>query len=179
MTVASGLQQGKLTVKWAGCGSLWWRRPGATTAETALMNTTGFIHGSRKVRCWCAPETNGIVRINCNRSRPIIRYESEVGGVYLSAGIARMGAENRLLLHPRVSDRLPVDCYLVALDHDIHGSIRHLCSAFAGQVQLVAGSERNGAQQVLVLMWPGSAVATTLGRLELSWILEHQKPPCR
>jgi hypothetical protein len=29
---------------------------------------------------------------------------------------------------------------------------------------------------VLVLMWPGSTVTTTLGRLELTWILERQKP---
>jgi hypothetical protein len=29
----------------------------------------------------------------------------------------------------------------------------------------------------LVLMWPSSTVTTTLGRLELTWILERQKPP--
>ena len=141
------------------------------------MNTTGFIHGSREARCWCTPETSGFVRINCNRSRPITRYEEEVGGVYLSDGVVRAGAENRLLLHPRVSDRLPVDCYLVALDHNIHGSIRQRSCAFSGRVQIVSVSERKGAQQVLVLMWPGSTVTTTLGRLELTWILEHQKPP--
>jgi hypothetical protein len=28
----------------------------------------------------------------------------------------------------------------------------------------------------LILMWLGSKVTTTLGRLELSWILERQKP---
>jgi hypothetical protein len=27
----------------------------------------------------------------------------------------------------------------------------------------------------LILMWPYSTVTTTLGRLELSWILERQK----
>jgi len=179
MTAALGLSQRKLTVKWAGCGSLWWRRPGATLADTALMNTSGFILGSREVRCWSAPETSGFVRINCNRSRPVTRYEDEVGGVYHSDGVVRAGVENRLLLHPRVSDRLPVDCFLVALNHDIHGSIRQVSGAFTGRVQIVSVSERKGAQQLLVLMWPGSTVTTTLGRLELSWILEHQKLPSR
>jgi hypothetical protein len=179
MTVARGLPHAKLTVKWAGCGALWWRRPGATPAATALMNTTGFIRGSRGVRCWCTTETSGFVRINCNRSRPITRYEDEVGGVYLSDGVVRAGAENRLLLHPRVSDRLPVDCYLVALNHDIHGSIRQRSGDFSGRVQIVSVSECKRAQQLLVLMWPGSTVTTTLGRLELSWILEHQKLPSR
>ena len=46
---------------------------------------------------------------------------------------------------------------------------------FSGHVQLVSASARGRAQQVLILMWPGSKVTTTLGRLELSWILEHQK----
>jgi hypothetical protein len=179
MTVALGLSQKQLTVKWAGCGSLWWRRPGATIADTALMNTSGFIHGSREARCWCTPETSGFVRINCNRSRPIVRYEDEVGGVYLSDGVVRAGAESRLLLHPRVSDRLPVDCFLVALNHDIHGWIRQRSGAFSGRLQIVSVSERKRAQQLLVLMWPGSTVTTTLGRLELSWILEHQKLPSR
>jgi hypothetical protein len=179
MTVALGLSQKQLTVKWAGCGSLWWRRPGATLADSALMNTSGFIHGSREVRCWCTPETSGFVRINCNRSRPIARYEDEVGGVYLSDGVVRAGAENRLLLHPRVSDRLPVDCFLVALNHEIHGSIRQRSGAFSGRLQIVSVSERKRAQQLLVLMWPGSTVTTTLGRLELSWILEYQKLPSR
>jgi hypothetical protein len=179
LTAALALPHGKLTVKWVGCGSLWWRRPGATIADTALMNTTGFIHGSREARCWSTPETSGFVRINCNRPRPIVRYEDEVGGVYLSDGVVRAGAENRLLLHPRVSDRLPVDCFLVALNHDIHGSIRQRSGAFSGQVQIVSVSEREGAQQLLVLMWPYSTVTTTLGRLELSWILERQKLPNR
>ena len=179
MTVALGLSQKQLTVKWAGCGSLWWRRPGATLADSALMNTSGFIHGSREARCWCTPETSGFVRINCNRFRPIARYEDEVGGVYLSDGVVRAGAENRLLLHPRVSDRLPVDCFLVALNHDIHGSIRQRSGAFSGRLQIVSVSERKRAQQLLVLMWPGSTVTTTLGRLELSWILECQKLPSR
>lgn len=176
MTAACALPHGKLTVKWAGCGALWWRRPGVTLTDTALMNTTGFIHGSREARCWCTPETSGFVRINCTRSRPITRYEGEAGGVYLSDGVVRAGAENRLLLHPRVSNRLPVDCYLVALDHNIHGSVRQRSCAFSGRVQIVSVSERKGAQQVLVLMWPGSTVTTTLGRLELTWILERQKP---
>jgi len=175
LTIACALPRGKLTVKWAGCGSLWWCKPGTTLADTALMNTTGFVHGSRQSRCWCAPEISGLVRINCNRSRPVTRYEEEVGGVYFSDGVVRAGAENRLFLHPRVSDRLPIDCYLVALNHDIHGSVRQRSHAFSGQVQIISVSERKGAQQVLVLMWPGSTVTTTLGRLELSWILERQK----
>ncbi len=175
MTVAHALPQGKLAVKWAGCGSLWWHRPGATLARTALMNTTGFVHGSREVRCWCTPETSGIVRLNCNRSRPIARYEDGVGGVYLSVGVVRAGAQNRLLLHPRVSDRLPVDCYLVALQSAIHGSIDLSSHPFSGHVQLVSASERGGAQELLALMWPGSTVMSTLGRLELSWILKRQK----
>jgi hypothetical protein len=179
MTVALGLSQRKLTVKWAGCGSLWWRRPGATIADTALMNTSGFIHGSREARCWCTPETSGFVRINCNRSRPIVRYEDEVGGVYLSDGVVRAGAENRLLLHPRVSDRLPIDCYVVALHSAMHGSIDLTSHPFSGHVQLVSASERRRAQQLLILMWPYSTVTTTLGRLELSWILERQKLPNR
>ena len=179
MIAARGLPQRELTVKWAGCGSLWWRRAGATLADTALINTTGFIRGARELRCWRTQETSGIVRLNCNRSRPVTRYEDEVGGVFLSDGVVRAGAENRLLLHPRVSDRLPVDCYLVALYHDIHGSIRQRSCAFSGRLQIVSVSERKRAQQLLVLMWPGSTVTTTLGRLELSWILEHQKLPSR
>ncbi len=179
MTVACGLPHARLTVKWAGCGALWWRRPGATPAATALMNTTGFIRGSRGVRCWCAPETSGYVRGNCNRRRPITWYEDEVGGVYLSDGVVRVGAENRLLLHPRVNDRLPIDCYLVALQSAIHGSINLTSRPFSGHVQLVSASARGCAQQLLVLMWPGSTVTTTLGRLELSWILERQKLPNR
>lgn len=175
MTIACASPHAKLIVKWAGCGSLWWTRPGARLADTALMNTTGFIHGSREARCWCAPETSGFVRINCNRSRPITRYEEEVGGIFLSDGVLRTDAENRLLLHPRVSDRHPIDCYLVALNHDVHGSVRLRSHAFSGQAQIISVSERKGAQQALVLMWPGSTVTTTLGRLELSWILERQK----
>ena len=176
MTAACALPHGKLIVKWAGCGALWWRRPGVTLTDTALMNTTGFIHGSREARCWCTPETSGFVRINCNRSRPITRYEDEVGGTYLSDGVVRAGAENRLLLHPRVSGRLPVDCYLVALHSELHGSIHLPSQPFSGHVQLVSASERGLAQQFLILMWLGSKVTTTLGRLELSWILERQKP---
>ena len=179
MTAARALPPGKLIVKWAGCASLWWRRPGSTLADTALMNTTGFIHGSHEVRCWCAPETGGFVHINCNRSRPITRYEDEVGEVYLSDGVVRAGAENRLLLHPRVSGLLPVDCYLVALYSAIHGTIDLPSQPFSGNVQLVSASARGRAQQILILMWPGSKVTTTLGRLELSWILERQKLPNR
>jgi hypothetical protein len=175
LTITCTSPYGRLTVKWAGCGSLWWHRPGANIAGTALMNTTGFIHGSHEARCWCTPETSGIVRLNCNRSRPITRYEEEVGRVYLTDGVVRAGGENRLLLHPRVSDRHPIDCYLVALNHDVHGLIRQRSHAFSGQAQIISVSERKGAQQVLVLMWPGSTVTTTLGRLELSWILERQK----
>ena len=175
MTAVVESSQKMLAVKWAGCGSLWWHRPGANIAGTALMNTTGFIHGSHEARCWCTPETSGIVRLNCNRSRPITRYEEEVGRVYLTDGVVRAGGENRLLLHPRVSDRHPIDCYLVALNHDVHGLIRQRSHAFSGQAQIISVSERKGAQQVLVLMWPGSTVTTTLGRLELSWILERQK----
>jgi hypothetical protein len=143
--------------------------------DTALMNTTGFVLGSREVRCWCSPETSGVVRINCNRSRPIARYEDEVGGVFLSHGVQRSGRENRLLLHPRVSESLRIDCYLVALDSAVHGSVDLHSQPFSGHVQLVSASERGRAQQVLILMWPGSKVTTTFGRLELSWILEHQK----
>jgi hypothetical protein len=143
--------------------------------DTALMNTTGFVLGSREVRCWCSPETSGVVRINCNRSRPIARYEDEVGGVFLSHGVQRSGRENRLLLHPRVSESLRIDCYLVALDSAVHGSVDLSSRPFSGHVQLVSASERGRAQQVLILMWPGSKVTTTFGRLELSWILEHQK----
>jgi len=167
--------QGKLAVKWAGSGALWWSRPGATLTDTALMNTTGFVLGSREVRCWCSPETSGVVRINCNRSRPIARYEDEVGGVFLSHGVQRSGRENRLLLHPRVSESLRIDCYLVALDSAVHGSVDLHSQPFSGHVQLVSASERGRAQQVLILMWPGSKVTTTFGRSELSWILEHQK----
>ena len=68
-----------------------------------------------------------------------------------------------------------IDCYLVALDSAIHGSIDLPSQPFSGHVQLVSASERGRAQQLLILMWPGSTVTTTLGRLELSWILERQK----
>jgi hypothetical protein len=102
----------------------------------------------------------------------------------LAGFISRMelcepGAENRFLLHPRVSGLLPVDCYLVALYSAIYGTIDLPSQPFSGNVQLVSASARGRAQQILILMWPGSKVTTTLGRLELSWILERQKLPNR
>ena len=175
MTAVVESSQKMLAVKWVGCGALWWSRPGATLAETAVMNTTGFVLGTREVRRWCSPETGGIVRINCNRSYPIARYEDEVGGVFLSQGVQRSGQQNRLLLHPRVSERRRIDCYLVALDSAVHGSVDLPSRPFSGHVQLVSASERGRVQQLLLLMWPDSKVTTTFGRLELSWLLERQK----
>ena len=175
MTITCTSPYGRLTVKWAGCGALWWSRPGATLAEAAVMNTTGFVMGAREVRRWCSPETSGIVRINCNRSYPIARYENEVGGVFLSQGVVRSGQQNRLLLHPRVSERRRINCYLVALDSAVHGSVDLPSRPFSRHVQLVSASERGRVQQLLLLMWPDSKVTTTFGRLELSWLLERQK----
>jgi hypothetical protein len=57
----------------------------------------------------------------------------------------------------------------------MYGSIDLTSHPFSGHVQLVSASERGRAQQLLILMWPYSTVTTTLGRLELSWILERQK----
>jgi hypothetical protein len=175
VTIICGSSLGQLAVKWAGSGALWWCRLGATLADTAVMNTTGFVLGAREVRCWRSPETSGIVRINCNRSRPIARYEDEIGGVFLSHGVVRASRENRLLLHPRVTERSRIDCYLVALDSAAHGLVDLRSRPFSGHVQLISASGRGRAQQLLILMWPGSKVTTTFGTLELSWILERQK----
>ena len=65
----------------------------------------------------------------------------------LAGFISRMelcepGAENRFLLHPRVSGLLPVDCYLVALYSAIYGTIDLPSQPFSGNVQLVSASAR-------------------------------------
>lgn len=173
--------QNTLIVKCAGFGSVWWQRPGATLAHRAVMNTTGFVKGAEEVRCWCKPKLKygGVVRINCNRSKPITRYEDLIGEVYQSPGVVRVGIENRLLLHPKVSSHLPIDCYLVQLISGIHGWVNLASRPFSEQVQFVSASKRYGQQEVLVLMWPGSTVTTTLGKLEVPWILKRQKLPNR
>ena len=60
-----------------------------------------------------------------------------------------------------------------------HGSIDLPSQPSPDMSSSFQSSERRRAQQILVLMWPGSTVTTTLGRLELSWILERQKLPNR
>ena len=169
-----------LTVKCAAFGSFWWERPGATIADRAFMNTTGFTPKKntpkKKVRCWCKPKCQygGIVRINSNRPDLITRYEDLIGDVCRSPGVVRSGSENRLFLHPQVRRRSRIDCYLVRLASAQHGFVNLESGPFAGQIQLVSASKRQGQQEVLILMWPSSSVTTTLGKLELSWILKHQ-----
>ena len=172
------------TVKCAGLGSLWWVRPGAQVRHMALINTTGFVFGSKDVHCYFDDKkTAGKVRFNCDRIPPITRFENEIGGVYSSEGVTRQGSENRLLLHPRIGDNRPIDCYLIAIDSAIHGLVDLNSTFFSGRAQLVSASQgrhlQQVVQQVLVLMWPGSSVTTTHGRMELSWIVEHQKSPKR
>jgi hypothetical protein len=161
----------QLVVKCVSFGSLWWERPGDTIANRAVMNTTGF--SPREVRWWCEPTIlyGGVVRINSNRPNLIIRYDDLIGECYRSDGVVRNGNENRLFLHPRVSTTFPIDCYLVRISNARHGFVNLDSHPFTGQIQLVSASKRYDQQELLLLMWPGSAVTTSLGRLELACLL--------
>lgn len=183
MTPPDVLHKPHLTVQCAGLGSLTWVRPGEGLRHKAMLNTTGFKVRSRELRNYCDRERSaGVVRFNCDRTPPIIYFTDVIGDVYRTNGVERVGTQNRLCLSSPVSNRLQIDCYLVAINltcgetglinwrHD-----RGQQHFFSGRVHLISASEIGHRQQLLVLMWPGSLVTTTHRRLELSWILEHQK----
>lgn len=167
----------KLVVKIAGLGTIFWEKPGETVREQAVKNTTGFKRGRKDQLLYINEKTtNGMVRINCNSEGRIGRYADLIGTVYVSAGVERYGTKNRLLLHPRLLHYADIDAYLVCLNSAKHGNLdfKTLVSPFIGNVQLISASEKKGTQEVLLLMWSGSEVKTSLGRLGLSWILCNQ-----
>jgi hypothetical protein len=174
-------------VKAAGFGSIWREKNSPTVTGQYLLNTTGFVAGKKQV--WSHIEVvtdspsgqttqslGGFVRLNCNRQPPIIRFEDEVNRVFLCAGVEGIGTgKRRLLLHPPVAEPCEIDAFLVRLDSEKHGSIDfHKPPRFTGQIQLVSASCRNLVQEILLLMWTGSTVTTSLGELELPWILKRQ-----
>ena len=155
-------------------GTLWWLRPGQDrdsadrfTAQAAVFNTTGFVAGARERRNWIVP---GVVRFNagtCQEQR--IRPDRDGQGRYVSPGMERNEAQNRLLLTRKVKANVPADMLLACLSCDEHGRISFDAEWRSRGVRLLAASEFRGKQEALVLVPRDGWVKTNQGEWRCLW----------
>ncbi len=155
-------------------GTLWWLRPGQDrqssgrfTTQAAVFNTTGFVAGARERRSWIVP---GVVRFNagtCQEQR--IRPDQDGQARYISPGVERTGAQNRLLLTRKVKANVPVDMLLACLSCEEHGRISFDAEWRSCGVRLLAASEFRGKQESLLLLPMGGWVKTDKGEWRCLW----------
>jgi hypothetical protein len=171
-----------MNIRLVSFGSLWSvKSPGETICEKAIFNTTGFMPGKLHPGKGNLPATTikGRVRFDRAYSSKVGNYEEEKGAIYESPGFERFdpgdGWENRVLFRHRQNNKARVDAFLVRIDSRIHGRIDFSCAWKTRNVKVIAASSRGQYQETLVLMGPNGKITTSIGVLELSWLIEHSE----
>jgi len=164
-----------MLVKLLHFGCNWWARfgsdpgdPDRYTRHAAYYNSTGIRRGGKTRRCWIVP---GLVRFNgVGDFNPHFPQRS-LGHTFVAAECDSLFGGNRLLLGKRAAGGAAPDRYLVVISSELHGRLDFLFSGWKSpHAQVIAASQRDQAQEAMLLMKPGDWVRSNCGfwRLALS-----------
>lgn len=157
-----------MLVKIVSFASNWWARfghnpqdPYRFTRRAAYFNSTGLRSGSKVRRHWVVP---GLLRFNgVGDFNPQFPHRS-IGSTFECAELTVAFGGNRLLFGKKITNAMPPDWYLVAINSESCGVFDCGLAGWTSEsVRAVAVSQHRERSEALLLMRHDDWIKTKLG----------------